>query len=100
MKFPFFKFPKKPIRIAESTYSQSGKDRVLITLIVILTLIGILFVYDSSVVIAMRDFSDRFYFAKEQIKWLVLGWVVFGVFSFISYKSWYRAAVPILMVPI
>jgi len=100
MKFPFFKFPKKPIRILERTHIQSGKDRVLIALIVILTLIGILFVYDSSVVIAMRDFSDRFYFAKEQIKWLVLGWVVFGVFSFISYKSWYRAAVPILMATI
>ena len=100
MKFPFFKFPKKSVRILERTHTQSGKDRVLITVILILTLIGILFVYDSSVVIAMRDFSDRFYFVKEQIKWLILGWIVFSVFSFISYKSWYRAAVPILMVTI
>jgi len=94
MKFPFFNKPKQ-----HHTESSPG-DRVLIGVILILTLIGILFVYDSSVVIAMRDFSDRFYFAKEQMKWLILGWGVFGVFSFVSYKNWYRMAVPILMVTI
>jgi len=73
---------------------------MLLGLIVLLSLIGILFVYDSSVIIAMRDFSDRFYFAKEQMKWLVLGWMVFSVFSIVSYKNWYKAAVPILMATI
>ena len=99
MKFPFFKSISKVFHLAES-HHKSGYDRVLFGLVLLTTLIGILFVYDSSVVIAMRDFSDRFYFAKEQIKWLVLGWIVFGIFSFISYKNWYRAAVPILMVTI
>jgi len=99
MKFPFFKSISKAFHFSES-HHKSGYDRVLLGLVILTTLIGILFVYDSSVVIAMRDFSDRFYFAKEQIKWLVLGWIVFSVFSFISYKSWYRAAVPILMVTI
>lgn len=99
MKFPFFRGITNALHFSES-HHKSGYDRVLFGLVILLTLIGILFVYDSSVVIAMRDFSDRFYFAKEQIKWLVLGWIVFSVFSFISYKSWYRAAIPILMVTI
>lgn len=100
MKLPFF---RKLSRAKDSVHFAShstGPDRLLIGLIIMLTLIGILFVYDSSVVIAMRDFSDRFYYAKEQIKWLLLGWTVCAVFSFISYKTWYRAAVPILMATI
>jgi cell division protein FtsW len=99
MKFPFFKRFIHALHISESR-NQGGFDRVLFGLVILLTLIGILFVYDSSVVIAMRDFSDRFYFAKEQIKWLVIGTVVCSVFSFISYRRWYVAAVPILMVTI
>jgi len=99
MKSPSFRGITKLLHIG-GDHHKGGYDRILLGLIVLLTLIGILFVYDSSVVIAMRDFSDRFFFAKEQIKWLVLGWVVFTVFSFISYKSWYKAAVPILMVTI
>jgi cell division protein FtsW len=100
MKFPFFKQFRKPTRPVKS-YNEHGRgDRVLVILVILLALIGILFVYDSSVVIAMRDFSDRFYFAKEQLKWLVIGLIAFGVFSFISYKNWYRAAVPLLMVTI
>jgi len=99
MKSPFFRGIRNFLHVSGS-HHQDGYDRVLLGLIILLTLIGILFVYDSSVVIAMRDFSDRFYFAKEQIKWLIFGWIVFCVFSFISYKSWYKVAVPILMVTI
>ena len=100
MKFPFFRRSTQSIGYSQHHNSPHGSDRVLIGLLVLLTLVGILFVYDSSVVIAIRDFSDRFYFAKEQIKWIALGWIVLSVFSFISYKNWYRAAVPILMATI
>ena len=98
MKSPFFRTVHHILHFSKSP--QSGGDRILLGLIILLTVIGILFVYDSSVVIAMRDFSDRFYYAKEQIKWLLLGYMVFGIFSFMSYKNWYRAAIPILMVTI
>jgi len=99
MKSPFFRTIAHFFHGFE-TQTQKRGDLVFFGIVALLTLIGILFVYDSSVVIAMRDFSDRFYFAKEQMKWLVLGWIAFAVFSFISYKNWYRAAVPLLMVTI
>jgi len=100
MKFPFFPKHKKIFKTDTRQIAHSKFDRMLIGLIFVLTIIGILFVYDSSVVIAMRDFSDRFYFAKEQLKWLVLGWVIFGIFSYIPYKQWYKAAIPVLMITI
>jgi cell division protein FtsW len=100
MKFHSFKHIFNPGNLFHTHKTTGRSDGVLIFLIFLLSLIGILFVYDSSVVIAMRDFSDRFYFAKEQMKWLGLGIFVFSVFSIIPYKYWYRAAVPILMVTI
>ncbi len=99
MKFPSFRFRKKPSWDTKRSGVQ-GADRILAGLILLMCVIGILFVYDASVVVAMRDFSDRFYFAREQLKWLVLGMGVFGIFSFIPYKQWHRLAVPILMVTI
>lgn len=54
-------------------------------------------VYDSSVAIALRDFADPYHFVREQVKWLVLGFIVMTVFSRISYTYWKSVAVPILL---
>ena len=80
--------------------SSSRGDRILSLVVLLLCAIGILFVYDSSIVIAMRDFSDRFYYVKEQGKWLGVGLAVFFIFSKIPYKNWYRTAVPLLLATI
>lgn len=73
-------------------------DRWLTTGVVLLSLFGVLMVFDSSVAIAIRDFSDQFYFAREQLKWLVIGLVGFGVASCVPYKFWYKLALPGLLV--
>lgn len=64
---------------------------------VVLAAIGILMVYDSSVAIALRDFSNPYYFVREQVKWLVLGFLAFGVFSRLPYAILRRFAVPMLV---
>ncbi len=74
-----------------------GVDRWLIIGVILLSLFGILMVYDSSVAIAIRDFSDQYYFVKEQLKWLVVGYVAFGIFSFLDYRLWYKFALPMLI---
>jgi cell division protein FtsW len=54
-------------------------------------------VYDSSVAIALRDFGDPYHFVREQIKWLVLGFTAFTVFSRIPHTYWKKIAVPMLI---
>lgn len=66
--------------------------------VALLSLFGVLMVFDSSVAIAIRDFSDQYYFAREQFKWLILGLVGFGVASLTPYKLWQKLALPGLLL--
>ena len=62
-----------------------------------LSLFGILMVYDSSVAIAVRDFGNQYYYAREQIKWLALGYVALVICSFVDYRAWKTVALPLLL---
>ncbi len=72
-------------------------DRWTLTAVVVLSLFGVLMVYDSSVAIAIRDFGNQYYYVREQVKWLAIGYVVLTVFSFIDYHVWRTLALPILL---
>ncbi len=72
-------------------------DRWLLVATVILATVGILMVYDSSVAIALRDFGDPYYFVREQVKWLVLGFLGFAIFSRFPYSIFRQFAVPIIV---
>ncbi len=91
MKFHFFK-----VLTRSGGYKQGRSDRWLLAAVSMLSLFGILMVYDSSVAIAVRDFSDQYYFAREQLKWLGIGFVLFLIVSRIDYRIWYKASLPIL----
>lgn len=65
--------------------------------VVILSLFGILMVYDSSVAIAIRDFGNQYYYVRDQLKWLVVGFAALTVFSFVDYHYWYKIALPLLL---
>jgi len=41
--------------------------------IVILLLLGVIFVFDSSVAEAFQQFGDKYYFAKQQVVWIGIG---------------------------
>lgn len=73
-------------------------DRWLFVAVTLLAAIGIVMVYDSSVAIALRDFGNPYHFVREQVKWLVLGFIAFGVFSRVPYKLWKKVALPSLIV--
>lgn len=72
-------------------------DRWLVGVVLILALFGALMVYDSSVAIAIRDFGDQYYYAKEQLKWLGIGIVAMVILSRIDYHRWYALALPALV---
>lgn len=52
-----------------------------------LVLIGLIVIYDASIVTAFRDFNDKFHFLKNQLAWAVLGTVALSFFSFIDYHK-------------
>lgn len=78
--------------------STVKSDRLLVLAIFLISLFGVLMVFDSSVAIAIRDFSDQYYFAREQLKWLVIGLIGFSIASKIPYTLWYKLALPMLIV--
>lgn len=86
MKFPFFKLKTHP------------SDRWILFAVVVLSLFGILMVYDSSVAIAIRDFGNQYYYVRDQLKWLVVGFAALTVFSLVDYHYWYKIALPMLLV--
>ncbi|MBP9719154.1 MAG: cell division protein FtsW [Candidatus Levybacteria bacterium] len=75
-------------------------DLMLLAIVVVLTLFGLLILFDASSFIAFRDFGDRFYYLREQSVWLVLGFLCLVFFSFFDYHRLYYLAVPILIVAI
>lgn len=76
---------------------QYPPDRWLLLVTLAISLFGLLMVYDSSVAIAIRDFSDQYYFVREQIKWLALGFGVMLFMIFFDYHNWYKLALPLLI---
>lgn len=72
-------------------------DQWLIGIVLLLSFFGVLMVYDSSVAIAIRDFGDQYYFAREQLKWLGIGIIAMIVLSRIDYHRWYGLAFPALL---
>jgi cell division protein FtsW len=99
MKFLFYKIISRlgKIRVAHTGKQRfSNPDRWLLAGILVLSFFGILMVYDSSVAIALRDFSNQYYFAFEQLKWLLIGLVALLIVSKIPYSWWYAVALPLL----
>ena len=72
-------------------------DRWLVGIVLLLSFFGVLMVYDASVAIALRDFSDQYYYAKEQLKWLALGIAAMIIVSRIDYHRWSGFAIPLLL---
>jgi len=67
-------------------------DKQFFLLTIFLTISGIIFIADASAPVATRDFSDKFFFAKEQVFSAVLGVISLTISSRINYKFWEKMA--------
>ena len=77
--------------------SQKAKiDIWLLGATTLLVLIGLLTIYDASVIAAYRDFGDKLYFFKNQLIWASLSFIALGFFSFFPYHKLLRLSLPIL----
>lgn len=52
----------------------------------VLVFIGLIAIYDASVVAAFRDFNDKAYFFKNQLTWSLLGLLSMAFFTFFDYR--------------
>ena len=55
----------------------------------LLTCFGILMVYDASVVVAFRDFRDKYYFLKLQTLWVMVGFFLCFFLSLFDYRKFF-----------
>ncbi len=72
----------------EAAQRQNGRvDFWLLSSALFLVIFGLIAIYDASVVSALRDFGDKFYFFKNQLIWSSLGVFALAFFSFFDYHK-------------
>lgn len=76
---------------------MSKLDTLLISTVTILTLFGLLMIYDASSFVALRDFGDKYHYIKDQILWAFIGMILLIAFSFFDYHKFYILSIPILI---
>lgn len=64
-------------------------DWWIVGLVLLLSLFGLLMIFDASSVAAIRDFGDKYHFLRDQSIWLCFGVVAMFVVSRIDYHYYY-----------
>lgn len=90
------KSKNRPRRTYQSTKHQRP-DWVLITTVLILLIIGLVMVYEASLVEAFNQFGDKFHFAKLQLKWAAIGLTAFITSALLPLKLIKQLALPIFI---
>lgn len=75
-------------------------DFVLAILVVILTLFGVVMVYDTSVVVAYEEWGDKFFLFKNQFLWAGIGLLTAFLLSKFDYHRLQKLALPLLVTSI
>ncbi len=66
---------------------KSGVDYWLLAASLLLVVIGLVVIYDASIVTAYQNFNDKFHFIKNQFIWAIFGTVSLILFSVIDYHK-------------
>src|SRR3989344_716571 len=64
-----------------------GLDLQILVTVILLVIFGLIMVYDSSVVQAFKDYGDNYFYIRQQLIWVVLGFVALTFFSFFNYRN-------------
>jgi cell division protein FtsW len=79
---------------------RTGYDRILMIPALILVVFGIVMVYSSSNLIAIRRYGASFYFLKNQIIWAVTGITGMLVAMNFDYKRLRRLSLPMIIISV
>src|SRR5579859_4412486 len=75
-------------------------DFFLLGITILLTLFGLLMIYDASSFISFRDFGNKYHYIKDQAIWMILGCIGLAFFVRFDYKKLYNLALPLLVIAI
>lgn len=75
-------------------------DLPLLGVVILLTLFGLLMIFDASSYIAFRDFGNKYYFVKEQFLWVTLGFGCLAAFTMFDYRRLHAVSLPMLLIGI
>ncbi len=62
---------------------------------IFISLVGLLAIYNASVIEGFNTFNDRFYFVKQQANWLLLGIAIYFLISLLKPAIFRRLALPL-----
>lgn len=77
---------------------QSSIDYPLFITVIILSVFGLVMVYDASVAQAYKDYGDKYLYVRQQSLWMVLGFLSLGFFSIFDHRLFKKIALPILVI--
>src|SRR3989344_1150374 len=89
----------RPQRYKLSTQKRS-LDYPLLLAVAFLIIFGLIMVYNSSVIQAIKDFDDSDYYIRQQIVWVVIGILSAIFFTFFDYNKFKKLSLPMLLVSI
>lgn len=85
----------KPVHNTSSLKeSQNTIDYSLLVSVIVLSIFGLVMVYDASVVQAYKDFGDKYLYVRQQSLWMILGFIALAFFSFFNHKNLEKLALP------
>lgn len=94
-------YPRHYWRLYRIRISPMKKlDLPLLFIVTVLTLFGLLMVYDASSVMAYNIFGDKYSYIKDQVVWVGIGFVLLFFFSAFDYRRLYNMALPLLLAAI
>lgn len=77
---------KVGFRAGNHSFKTPSFDWTLFLTIVMLVIFGLIMVYDASVVQAFRDHGDNYFYIKQQMIWVALGFLCLFFFSKFNYQ--------------
>ncbi len=83
-----------------TTFQSQNKnfDLQLLTVVLGLVVFGLIMVYDASVVQGLTDFKDNYYYIRQQLIWVGLGFISMIFFAQFDYNRFKRFATPLLLI--
>lgn len=80
----------RKVRNAAKNVKKNGTYLMwLFALPVLLSFVGLFFVFEASSIKSFSTFGDSFHYLKLQLVWIFLGLCLMFVFSFVDYHKWY-----------
>lgn len=78
--------------------TKHSVDRSFLSLVIALSVIGLLAIADASAPQALDNFGNKFYFLRQQGISAIIGFIVMVIVSNINYNFWKKIATPLFLI--